>query len=94
MVRVGMTSAALISFYVLLLLLYVQTRPALDAVDDAVPAPRSIEPPRANHSRPVRLRRRLSRNLSATVERLSIDPALTARAKAMPALRAIARANA
>ena len=69
MVRVGMTSAALISFYVLLLLLYVQTRPALDAADDAVPAPRSIEPPRANHSRPVRLRRRLSRNLSATVER-------------------------
>ena len=69
MVRVGMTSAALISFYVLLLLLYVQTRPALDAADDAVPAPRSIEPPRANHSRPVRLRRLLSRNLSATVER-------------------------
>ena len=67
MVRVGMTPAALISFYVLLLLLYVQTRPALVA-DDAVPAPRSIEPPWANHSRPVRLRQLLSRNLSATVE--------------------------
>ena len=73
MVRVGMTSAALIAFYTLLLLVY--TRP--DDQRDAVPAPRSIEQPLApgasaigpgNGSQPLRLRRPLSRNLSATVE--------------------------
>ena len=72
MVRVGMTSAALIAFYTLLLLVY--TRP--DDQRDAVPAPRSIEQPLApsasaigpSDSQPLRLRRLPSRKLSATVE--------------------------
>ena len=72
MARVGMTSAALIAFYTLLLLVY--TRP--DDKRDAVPAPRSIEQPLApsasaigpSDSQPLRLRRLPSRNLSATVE--------------------------
>ena len=72
MVRVGMTSAALIAFYTLLLLVY--TRP--DDQRDAVPAPRSIEQPLApgasvigpSDIQPLRQRRHLSRNLSLTVE--------------------------
>ena len=72
MVRVGMTSAALIAFYTLLLLVY--TRP--DDQRDAVPAPRSTEQPLApdasaigpSDSQPLRQRRLLSRNLSLTVE--------------------------